>query len=145
MESFLEIKTGFSVGLIVINALIFGLSLQNSRQNKFFGDTHLLAGLGIYVWGDGLVLAPFWIISAITFFFLSWKNIATLVLLFFIFRSGFEIIYWLNHQSAKKDYLPPLFRRFKWINSEQSAILYQVMHTCLIVWGVFLLLLNLQN
>lgn len=122
------------------NFFIFLLSLRKSRSNQFYSDALLLFPLGIYVWGDGLMLAPFWIISSVIFYFLSLQQILNYFLIFLIARSAFEVIYWLNHQAIGKKYNPPLFRNIKWLDAPKSAILYQLLHTCVIVIGIFTLI-----
>lgn len=125
--------------LLIVNVFIFLMAKKQSKKN-FYSDTFLFLPLGIYVLGDALVLAPFWIFSSIFLLFFSIQNIFKFILLFYILRSFFEIIYWLNHQSVHSDYNPPLFRKIKWIKANESAILYQLIHTCVVVIGIFLLL-----
>lgn len=125
--------------ILVINIFIFVMAGKKSKKN-FYSDTFLFLPLGIYVLGDALILAPFWILSSLFLFFFSIENILKFILIFYTVRSFFEIIYWLNHQSVNSSYNPPLFRRIKWIKANESAILYQLIHTCIVVIGIFLLL-----
>ena len=53
-------------------------------------------------------------------------------------RSFYEVFYWLNHQAVKSEYNPPFFRKIKWMKANDSAILYQPIHTCFVVLGAFL-------
>jgi len=102
----------------------------------FYSDTFFLMPFGIYVWGDGLVLAPFWFVASIIFWFLSIKQVVVFLLVFWVIRSGFEVIYWLNHQSVNNDFNPPMLRKVKWLDAGKSAILYQLLHTTIIILGV---------
>lgn len=125
---------------LIINLIVFLRSINESKI-KFYSDTFFLAPLGIYVWGDALVLAPFWILSSLIFIFISQVFILKYLLIFYITRSFFEVIYWLNHQAVKSKFNPPLFRKFSWIKANESAILYQLIHTCVVIFGVFLFLI----
>jgi hypothetical protein len=101
----------------------------------------LLLPLGIFVWGDALILGPFWMLSAVIFYWLTPVMIVRYFLTFFLFRSTYEVVYWINHQVAQKNYDPPLFRRLTWINANEAAILYQLLNMCqviLCVVGLFL-------
>jgi hypothetical protein len=123
---------------ITLSVVTFVVSLRRCQNGSFYDDTFILVPLGIYVWGDALILAPFWILvgvgllispimGATPFFFLRFY------LLFLTIRSAYEVVYWINHQVAQKNYIPPLFRRFKWLGANEGAILYQLLHTCAIV------------
>lgn len=125
---------------LIINIIIFLLSIKKSKK-EFYSDVFFLTPLGIYVQGDALILAPFWILSGIIFLFISITNIIKYILIFTIIRSFFEVIYWLNHQAVKESYNPPIFRKIKWIKPNESAILYQLIHTCIMVIGIFILLI----
>ncbi len=124
----------------VLNACVFLISLRKAQQKHFYSDTPFLFGLGIFVWGDGLVLSPFWIVSSILFWFLSPVFILRYFLLFFLIRGGYEVIYWINHQFSQKNYYPPLFRHISWLSQNDAAILYQLLNTCQVILCAFGLL-----
>ncbi len=134
------IKLFFSSLLIIINFIVFALSLKKSRQGCFFADTFFLLPFSIYVWGDGLIISLFWILAGILLFFISWINWLKLILIFFMLRSFFEVIYWLNAQAIGKKYKAPLFKNVGWLNAEQAAILYQLIHFVIVVFGLWGLL-----
>lgn len=123
---------------LILNLFIFTKAIKKSKK-EFYSDTFFLSLFGIYVWGDALILAPFWILSSMIFLFISDLNILKYILFFYSIRSFFEVIYWLNHQSVKSSYNPPFFRKFKWIKANESAILYQLFHTGIVVIGAFFL------
>lgn len=134
----------------VSGTLVFLLSLRFSRKNQFYSDTPWLWPWGVFVWGDGLVLGPFWIVLSGVWWALfrqdhildPWIWVARSLLLFWIVRSGVEVVYWLNHQAAQKEYAPPFLRNVKWLNQDQAAILYQLTHTSILVVLLLLLLLS---
>lgn len=123
----------FSLLLLLLSSAITYFSYQKSKHNQFYTDTHYLIPLGIFVWGDGLILGPFWAISALLFYSFPGVWILRYFLLFFFFREMFEVIFWILHQASGKDYEPPLFRRVDFLDSDQSAILYQLMTMCLMI------------
>ena len=126
----------FSISLFVIAAVVTLISFHKCRRHHFYDDTFLLMPLGIFVWGDGVILGPFWMLAAIVFSFVTPLHILQFFLLFFAVRSAYEVVYWLNHQFTNRTYKAPLFRQVSWLDAEQSAILYQVMHTGIVVFTV---------
>lgn len=120
------------VGLVIIVCAIYF-----SKKGQFYSDTHLLIPLGIFVWGDGLVLGPFWFLSGLLFSQLDLLFILRYVLLFWAIRSGYEVVYWLTHQASRHEYEPPLFRNISWLNAQQGAILYQLMTTLGLFFSLF--------
>lgn len=128
--------------LVLVGVLTSYQSVHTSKKGDFYQDTPWLLPLGIFVWGDGLILGPFWLVSGLLFFWLPGLFIARYLLLFTAIRTGYEVVYWLTHQAAGKQYEPPLFRSVKWIDAQQSAILYQLLTTVwmfLALFGLFLL------
>ncbi len=120
-------------------AALFCLAIFFSRRKQFYSDTFTFFPLGAYVWGDGLILGPFWLVSAILLSGVTPQLGIRFFFLFYAIRSAYEVVYWLNHQVAQRAYIPPLFRRWEWLNANESAILYQLMHTCICVIMLFLL------
>lgn len=125
-------------------ALVISLySWHKVKNDQFYSDVpQPLLAIGIYVWGDGLVIGPFWLVATLFWAILAISplNIVRFYLLFLIIRSTYEVMYWINHQMFERDYVPPLFRKVEWLNAEQHGILYQLLHMCLIVLAISLLL-----
>jgi hypothetical protein len=135
----------FGLLVCVLGLGIFFTAIKRCQNHCFYQDTHWLIPLGIFVWGDALILGPFWAISGLIFTQLSQIWVIRYLLLFASIRGGYEVIYWLNHQAVGKDYHPPLFRRFKWIDSQQSAILYQLVTTLWLFGSIFGLLISFAS
>jgi hypothetical protein len=114
---------------------------HQSKQGSFYQDTFMWGWLGIYVWGDGLVLGPFWLLMAIWITIVPTKIAILTVLAFYAIRSAYEVIYWLVHQTTARDYKPPFLRQFEWLDANAAAIVYQVGHSCLLVGYLGLALL----
>lgn len=129
----------------VAGVYIFFESYRRSKKNGFYGNTTVLNIFSVYVWGDGLLIGPFWTLSSILFIFLDLEWIIRYIVLFFLFRSAVEIIYWINHQVAQRDYIPPLFSKVTWLKANESAILYQLKHTMITVVLTFYLLYSFNH
>lgn len=130
----------FTLPLGLIAVIVTLWSWRQARQGHFYSDTPGLWLLGIFVWGDGIILGPFWVVSAVGLTWVPVIWVARYILVFYALRSAYEVIYWINHQVAHRDYVPPLFRRWPWLKANESAILYQLLNTCQVVLAVVLLL-----
>lgn len=133
-------KILFSLAFFILNAAIFWWAIRRCQRNCFMSDTLPLMPLGIFVWGDALVLAPFWMLSSVAFWWLSWLGIFRWFLLFYIIREVYEVVYWLNHQAVKNTYRPPFLRNTPWLNTEQASIIYQLLAMCQVVLAAAALL-----
>lgn len=144
IESFVNVMPVFlpyfCVGLMLLSLVVFWRAWHLCQSGCFYRDTPGAFWLGIYVWGDALILAPFWFISAGLFLVFPPLFTIRYLLLFFAVRAGYEVIYWLNHQAVKDTYRPPLFRGIKWLQVNEAAILYQLINFCLVVFFASLLL-----
>ncbi len=129
-----------SLFLFFTGLSVFLTSIAFAKKGKFYSDTFWLLPLGIFVWGDGLILGPFWMGIAIIINFFPIVDTFRLVILFFIVRSFIEVIYWITHQVSSKEYNPPLFRNLKWIQANEAAILYQLINMVQVIIGLFLLI-----
>lgn len=81
-------------------------------------------------------------VSAVVFYWLTPVNVLRYLLIFFLIRALYEVIYWINHQVAQREYAPPLFRRITWLKANEAAILYQLLNMCQVIGCLFLLLLT---
>lgn len=132
--------TLISILILIASLTITWTSFRQTKNNCFYSLTPWLFPFGIYVWGDGLVLGPFWILASLLFLTLSITQLIHFLLIFYLIRSIYEIIYWLNHQAAKSNYKPPMPKFLSFLDSGQSAILYQLVHTCIVIFTSFILI-----
>lgn len=121
---------------------LFLLALVLSKRGKFYADSFVFIPFGIYVWGDALILAPFLAVSAVALSFLPVIWTIRFVLLYWSLRNAYEVVYWLNHQSAKDTYVAPAFRNISWLKTNDKAILYQLLAFCSTLAPLFLLMLS---
>lgn len=126
----------------VVLGWLWRVAIKKAQADKFYEDTPQLWLLGIYVWGDGLVLLPFWIISVYVLTYLSFINQIRFLLIFLGIRSAYEVIYWLLQQFGHQNYRPPFLRKIKWLDAHQAAILYQLFHSCVLVLTLLGLILT---
>lgn len=136
-------STLFFLASVLILSLVFFLAIKRVRDGSFYGDTFWLLPFGVYVWGDALILLPFWILVD-TICLLSGVSGLVLTRLYLVFiavRSAYEVVYWLLHQATKDTYRPPLIRKFTSLPAREGAILYQLAHTCVLVLAIWILLL----
>lgn len=136
----LFLQESFITFFIVLNFLIFLKGLYEVKKRNPYGLTKYLFFIGAFVWGDVLVLGPFWIIASLVSLFLNnWYLFLLFVSLFWVIRSLGETIYWLNEQFAEKNRNPPQTLNFhKLINGEAIWFIYQLFWECVLVISVIL-------
>ncbi len=80
--------------------------IKGFYEVKFNANRHGLAPfglLGIFVWTDAVVIGLFWIFASIFTLAVDSINIALLILsLYWVVRSGGEVLYWMLQQFADK-------------------------------------------
>lgn len=125
-----------------LTAILAVVSLLKCKKKQFFSDVPFAWLLGVYVWGDGLVLFPFWTLLGLLFAFFTPDTVwlYRTSILFFTVRSFFEVVYWLQKQSMGSTFKPVLLRTISWLNAESTQIIFQLLHSCIVVVGVLLLL-----
>jgi hypothetical protein len=128
-------------GVSLSGILISICSWQKVRSKQFYSDTWWLWPWGVYVWGDGLVLGPFWFLVGLIFLNISGLLQAQVIALFFALRSGYEVVYWLNHQVASRSYIPPMVRKWTHLGPNEAAIVYQLFHTAIVCLALSMLLM----
>ena len=123
------------LGVALLGAVVTFVAL-NRHSRQFYSDTFLLSWLGIYVWGDALILGPFWMMTSLFWWWYQPHGWWSFYVIFLIGRSAYEVIYWLNHQAADKTHRPPLLRNWSKLGSQELAICYQLAHFCVVVIGL---------
>lgn len=130
------------IGIFGISSFAFLIKSLWEIKNKknVYGLTPYLFFLGAFVWGDMLILGPFWIIvTLISIFLNNFYLFLFFVSVFWIIRSLGETIYWLNEQFAGKNRNPPHTLNFhKFINSDAIWFIYQVFWQCVFVFSLVL-------
>ncbi len=126
-------------GLMGLSAFLFWRSIYECKEREgTFRETPYLNLLGIIVWADGLIFAPFWFLVS---GFCLWRGDFVLFLLitsvFWVVRSLGETIYWFNQQFSTINRNDPK-RLFGYSIVKNDAIwfLYQILWQCISVISV---------
>jgi hypothetical protein len=125
--------------LAFINIIFFFKAYYEITRNKnAFGLTHHLFFLGSYVWGDMIVLGPFWILaSGISLILSDWYLFLLIISVFWVARSLGETIYWIAEQfSAKNRNAPQTLRFYKLFKSDAVWFVYQLINQCILVASI---------
>lgn len=129
----------FLCSFALVNLFVFIKGLQEvSKKKRAYQLTNNLFFIGAFVWGDVLVLSPFWIlVSGISLYLQSWNLFLLSVSLFWSIRSFGEVIYWLNEQFAGKNRNPPQNLNFHtFIRSDAIWFMYQLFWQCVFVFAI---------
>lgn len=124
--------------LLLINILLFFSGIYHCRKGNSFGLIRKFSFLGIFVWGDALILSLFWSVTAVICLWLQdlWLFLS-IVSIFWLVRSVGETFYWFLQQfaSEKRD-APESLIGYNLVKNESIWFIYQVMWQCLTVISV---------
>jgi hypothetical protein len=126
-------------GLVAFFSFLFGVRQTYFRKNPY-GLTPLLLPLGIFVWGDAVIIGLFWTIASVASVLLENAHLFWVIqALFWIVRSGGEILYWFLQQfaSTKRD-LPKTLWGSRFFPGESIWFAYQL------VWQIILVLSSIS-
>ncbi len=124
-------------GIISLLATIKGTRELLINKNHF-KEPRFLFWLGIFVWGDAIILGTFWfLVSLICLLLSNWILFLLIVSVFWVVRSLGEIIYWLNQQFSPIMRNPPanLFG-CKLFNNDSIWFAYQIFWQCIMVISI---------
>lgn len=122
----------------LINLILFIQGYREIRKGNAFGVTTFVGWLGIFVWGDALIISLFWIIvSVLAVIVNNWYLFLLSFSLFWVVRSLGEVIYWLNEQFATQHRNPPHTLNFyKLYKSDAVWFVYQIFWQCILVFAL---------
>ena len=111
----------FIIFYALINVVVFLKGFYESRYKKnAFGRIIQLTPLGVFVWGDAVVLGLFWFIISLAVLLLNnWYLFLLIISIFWVVRSFGETIYWFNQQFSPKV--------FEW-NRPKNLLFHWVFH-----------------
>ena len=111
---------------------------ETKYKKNAFGLTTFLFPLGIFVWADGVVIAPFWMLASITALINESAILfLLLVALFWVVRSSGEIMYWMQQQfSPIKRNPPEKLPFYKLFHNDSIWFVYQVFWQCVLVFSL---------
>jgi hypothetical protein len=122
---------------VIFNSLVFLKGFYEIKRRNPYGLTKYLFFIGAFVWGDLLILGPFWIIvSLISIFLNNWTLFLLFCSLFWVIRSLGETIYWLNEQFAyTKRNPPPTLSFHKLVQGDAIWFIYQLFWQAVFVFA----------
>jgi len=123
------------------NLLVFFKAFYESKYKKnAFGLTRPLVIIGVFVWGDAVVLGPFWTaLTILSLVFKDWYLFLLFVAIFWTIRSLGEIIYWLNQQFSTLKRNP--IENLPWqsiFHNDSVWFVHQVIWQCVMVASLVL-------
>lgn len=129
----------FILVYIVVNIFVFIYGLKKSIGDKnAFGLSTPFQCLGIFVWGDALIIGFFWIFAGLIFLvFNDWIGFLLTAAVFWAVRSLGEIIYWISEQFAVKHRNSPdkLLFHSK-LGNDSVWFIYQIFWQCVLVVSI---------
>ena len=124
---------------VVLSLIVFIKGLQQSIKKKNpYGATSYFSWLGIFVWGDAIILGPFWFLSSLASYLLkNWFLFLLIISVFWVVRSLGETIYWLNQQFSKthSHYYEKL-TGYRFFKSDAILFIYQVFWQCIFIFSI---------
>jgi len=120
-----------------LTAFISG-SRQSMAKNNPYGETPYFVWLGIFVWGDGIIIGPFWFFASLfSFFIRDWHLFLLMISVFWIVRSLGEVLYWLNQQFVKNNsnYYQKL-TGYNFFKNDTILFIYQIIWQCVCVVSI---------
>jgi len=126
--------------LFLITSLIAFIKGLNHviKKNNSNGETPYFVWLGIFVWGDGIIIGPFWFITSLLVYFLKdWYLFLLTVSVFWVVRSLGEVMYWLNQQFVKNNsnYYQKL-TGYRFFKNDSILFIYQILWQCICVISI---------
>jgi len=125
---------------VVVNVIAAIQGYRNSVQRcNPYGTTRWLYAWGIFVWGDALVIAPFFVLVGVVAMILNNFNLFMLAFCsFWLIRSMGESIYWFNQQFStvikEKPEHVPFFGKL--VKGESAWFMMQVYMQCVAVFAL---------
>lgn len=137
-----------NIGLVVacVSGLVWAWSVREVKRGNTFKTTPWLLPIGVFVWGDGVVMGLFWILWAVLVALLN--NLYASILLwslFWIVRSLGEVIYWLNQQFSTIKRNNPKDLMGGKIFGEGIWFIYQIIWQCVLVVMLFVSVWAFKN
>lgn len=124
-------------GLISLLVFIKGL-YEVSKKHNPFGQSFVFFWLGIFVWGDAVILGFFWcLVSLVCFLLRDWNLFLLVISVFWVVRSLGEILYWINQQFSSIIRNPPkTLMGHRLFPNDSIWFVYQLFWQCILVVSI---------
>ncbi len=122
--------------IIVASFIVFVTAVEKVKYGEFNELSWWLASLGIYVWGQGVVLSFFWILFGLACLF--WWNASQAMYVYILFHVARALIelFMLNQEEYRG--LSPVFSLHKTTPMQQKQ-LYQLSQGLIMVIGMIII------
>ncbi len=124
--------------LTVISMIMFAQGIQHSivRKNAF-GFAFHFTWLGVFVWGDALILGPFWFVASLLPLLTNRPVLFGLITsLFWVIRAAGETLYWFLQQFSTLNRNPPEnMPGYALVKNDSVWFLYQLFWQCFMVFA----------
>lgn len=144
--------TNFQNGFIIIYGLISLYSFVRGfyeihKKSNPFGEPFVLFWLGIFVWGDALILGFFWtLISIVSFLLKDWTLFLLIFSIFWVVRSFGEVTYWMHQQFSPIVRNPPeTLLGYRFFKNDSIWFAYQIFWQCILTISLVFSILILVN
>lgn len=134
--------------LLVFVVAVFTRSLHQCRRcNNSFGLTPGLFILGIFVWADAVIIAPFWMLTVgFSLLLQSWWLFLVFTGLFWVVRSLGETMYWFNQQFASVNRNPvENLLLSEWFDDDAIWFVYQIFWQSVTVFSLVASIYSIFN
>jgi hypothetical protein len=123
---------------VLLNFYVFSKSFHEIKNKNVLGLAKPYGLIGIFVWGDAIIISPFWIIAvSIVQLTQDWSLFLFILSVFWIVRSTGEVIYWLNEQFASKNRNPPpKLVLYSFFGNDSVWFIYQLFWQCILVLSI---------
>lgn len=120
----------------VFSLLVFIMGVNEAvrKKNPFKLSKHL-SWMGIFVWGDAVILGPFWLMASLLVLLLNdWLLFLVIISVFWTVRSVGETIYWLNQQFSSVNRNPPAtLTGYRFFKNDSIWFIYQLFSQCVTI------------
>jgi len=127
--------------VVVLMMVVFSHCVEKVKYGEFSDHSLWLMGFGIYNWGQGLVLAPFWIFFGISCIFWWNPNVALTAYIWFqMVRAITEMI--MIRQDSYIGLADVIIPTNDKVSKSQSIYLYLLSQSLVIIGGGYFLAMN---
>lgn len=133
------LQTGIIVIYGALSFIFFIKGLYESVKKKnSFGETAFLSWLGIFVWGDAVIIGLFWFLSSLVCLLVKdWILFLLILSVFWVVRSMGETSYWFNQQFSTINRNPPeRLRGYRLFKNDSIWFIYQIYWQCVTVVSI---------
>lgn len=128
----------FGIILTICMFVVFVHATEKLKYGEFDDSSWWLMSFGIYVWGQGLLLAPFWILFGLACIFWWSPNMALVAYIWFhVVRAIAEIM--LIRSESYRGLADLIMPRLEKVTPDQRLHLYGLTQALIAITGIILI------